>query len=75
MPGFDVDAAGWLVEQEQVGVADQGATEDAAFSFVLPADAFGRSVSGFLRLSLSAPTARLAQALERIGRFAAGLNH
>jgi len=41
---------------------------------LLPADAFGRSAAGFLRLSLSAPEAKLEEACDRIARFVAGLN-
>ncbi len=41
---------------------------------VLPCDGFGPSAAGHLRIALSAPDARLAEAGHRIVRFAGGLN-
>ena len=41
---------------------------------VLPCDGFGASAAGHLRIALSAPEERLAEAGDRILRFARGLN-
>jgi arginine:pyruvate transaminase len=41
---------------------------------VLPCDGFGPSAAGHLRIALSAPEDRLAEAGNRILRFAHGLN-
>jgi arginine:pyruvate transaminase len=40
---------------------------------VLPCDGFGPSAAGHLRIALSAPDARLAEAGSRIVRFAGGV--
>lgn len=57
-------------------------SEDFAFRLleaegvaVLPADGFGPSAAGHLRISLTQPDALLAEAGRRIVRFAAGLQH
>ena len=48
-----------LLEQEKVGL--------------LPGEAFGPTLAGYLRISLTAPEAVLAEACERIQRFVASL--
>jgi arginine:pyruvate transaminase len=59
--GFSADAfARRLLEREQVAI--------------LPCDGFGPSAAGHLRIALGVPDARLAEAGERIVRFARGLN-
>ena len=61
--GTGLDADGFarrLLERENVAV--------------LPCDGFGPSAVGHLRISLTAPDARLAEAGERIVRFAQSLN-
>ena len=58
--GLSADAFAWqLLEREQVAV--------------LPCDGFGPSAVGHLRIALSAPDARLAEAGHRIVRFAHSL--
>jgi arginine:pyruvate transaminase len=58
--GLSADAfARQLLERERVAV--------------LPCDGFGLSAAGHLRIALSAPDARLAEAGERIVHFAAAL--
>ena len=47
---------------------------DAESVAVLPCDGFGPSAAGHLRIALSAPDARLAEAGRRIVRFARALN-
>src|SRR5258708_38129182 len=42
---------------------------------VLPCDGFGASAAGHLRIALSAPDTRLAEAGRRIVQFARGLEH
>ncbi|CAN5790703.1 arginine--pyruvate transaminase AruH [soil metagenome] len=57
MSSYDFGHA--LLEAEKVGL--------------LPGEAFGTTLAGYLRLSLTAPEATLAEACQRIQRFAASL--
>ncbi len=64
---LDIRGTGRTAEEFARGLLDQ---EHVA---VLPCDAFGPSVAGHLRVSLTAPDSRLAEAGRRIVHFARGL--
>lgn len=64
---FDVSAFGLAPRDFAVRLL---AEEDVA---ILPADGFGPSASGYLRLSLSAPAEDIAEACDRLARFSSRL--
>jgi arginine:pyruvate transaminase len=61
---LDVRPTGMAAQQFAAGLLE---SEDVA---VLPCDAFGPSAAGHLRISLTEPDARLAEAGHRIVRYA-----
>jgi arginine:pyruvate transaminase len=61
---LDIRGAGISARQFAAGLLE---SEDVA---VLPCDAFGPSAAGHLRISLTEPDARLAEAGRRIVRYA-----